>query len=318
MQIEPDWEGERRSFMLRPVLAFLPLVLAFTGLMDARLPFAVVIAVISVALLILDYVAIERRWRWISTVNYWVQLGFLLLGLAGTGGMSGPMAFLAYILLISDILWTRDRRAERSVTINLILVVWIGSVWAALIGFPPQPAEVLLHTLGLYFIAWYLVIPLRSLQLEANTDPLTGALNRRSGLRRLERMVERGAEFALIFVDLREFKSINDTYGHAMGDAVLVALCDNITARLQRRDDALIRYGGDEFLIIVPGGDEGVLDKLMRTMPETYALEGRVLRVRFNLGMVRFPHDGADLETLLHRADARMYENKRGRAPTIT
>ncbi|NJK46437.1 MAG: hypothetical protein HC933_21260 [Pleurocapsa sp. SU_196_0] len=66
MQIEPDWEGERRSFMLRPVLAFLPLMLAFTGLMEARLAFAVVVAVVSVVLLILDYVAIQRRWRWIA------------------------------------------------------------------------------------------------------------------------------------------------------------------------------------------------------------------------------------------------------------
>jgi diguanylate cyclase (GGDEF)-like protein len=315
--IQPDWEGERRTLLVRPALMVLPLALAFTGLMDARLPFVLVIAALSLALLALDAWGIRRRWHWISTVNYWVQLLFLLLSLAGTGGMGGPMAFLAYILLIADLLWTRDRRSDRLVTIHLIAVAWLGSAWSAVLGFAAQPATVLLHGMGLYFIAWFLVIPLRSLQLEASTDPLTGALNRRSGLNRLARWVENGTPFALLFLDLREFKQINDTHGHAVGDAVLIELSRNLQARLQRKDDSLIRYGGDEFLIAVPHGDDGILERLVQTMPEQYTLNGVTLRVRFNLGMVRFPKDGSSLEALLQLADARMYENKRKRNPTL-
>jgi diguanylate cyclase (GGDEF)-like protein len=317
IDIQPDWEGERRTLLVRPALTVLPLALAFTGLMDARMSLVLVISALSLMLLALDVWAIRRRWHWISTVNYWAQLLFLLLSLAGTGGMGGPMAFLAYILLIADLLWTRDRRSERLVTIHLIGVAWLGSAFATWLGFDPQPATVLLHSMGLYFIAWFLVIPLRSLQLEASTDPLTGALNRRSGLNRLARWVENRTPFALIFLDLREFKQINDTHGHATGDAVLIELSRNLRTRLQRKDDTLIRYGGDEFLVAVPHGDQGTLENLMRTMPEHYTLNDKTLRVRCNLGMVRFPQDGSSLEALLQLADARMYEHKRHRNPTL-
>jgi diguanylate cyclase (GGDEF)-like protein len=94
------------------------------------------------------------------------------------------------------------------------------------------------------------------LELEASHDPLTGALNRRAGLEAIERELSRCRRdrrtMALFILDIDNFKSINDTFGHGGGDAVLIGISKSLTSSL-RPFDTLIRAGGDEFLIVTPG-----------------------------------------------------------------
>ena len=95
----------------------------------------------------------------------------------------------------------------------------------------------------------------RQLQLLATTDPLTGLLNRRAGLEQLEKEFARfrrgKQELSLLMLDIDHFKQINDNYGHNVGDAVLVELAVRLKSSL-RNYDSIIRWGGEEFLIVCP------------------------------------------------------------------
>jgi len=95
-----------------------------------------------------------------------------------------------------------------------------------------------------------------SIQRIAALDALTGVMNRRSGLERLREMFRSGrsggSPVGLVMVDIDHFKSINDTHGHLAGDSVLVAVAGVIRGVL-RRGDVLVRYGGEEFLVLLPG-----------------------------------------------------------------
>ncbi|NJO13643.1 MAG: GGDEF domain-containing protein [Gammaproteobacteria bacterium] len=153
------------------------------------------------------------------------------------------------------------------------------------------------------------------MQLEANTDPLTGALNRRSGLRRLERMVERGTEFALIFLDLREFKSINDQHGHPEGDEALKLVAARLRSEVP--EPAFIgRLGGEEFVVVLPDSNVEAGRQLADRFRESVtAIDTRRWladrRLTVSIGMTLSKAGGDNPSYMLQRADAALYEAKR-------
>lgn len=144
----------------------------------------------------------------------------------------------------------------------------------------------------------------------AEIDPLTGLMNRRTLQRALEHSAALGEQFALILLDLDGFKAVNDEFGHLRGDEVLRAVAQATLGAL-RRDDMVIRYGGDEFAVVVNGGAEDarkVEDRLHRA----FELLGQEMGVSlgFSAGVAVWPEDGATLARLLQIADGRLYHNK--------
>jgi diguanylate cyclase len=122
---------------------------------------------------------------------------------------------------------------------------------------------------------------------------------------------------ALLFVDLDEFKPLNDSFGHAFGDQVLCQVAQRLGAAV-REVDTVSRHGGDEFLILLaalsdPADAQAVADKLTATLAMPMTVEGRTLNLSASIGVARFPEDGDDLDTLTARADAAMYASKRRR-----
>lgn len=149
-------------------------------------------------------------------------------------------------------------------------------------------------------------------------DPLTGALNRGEGVRLLERELIRarreGTRLAALLLDLDHFKHINDTYGHAGGDEVLRA----VVARLQsslRAYDVVVRYGGEEFLIVLPGCDQdkgrSVAERLRRAIAASPVESGaRAIEVTASFGLSSW--DGSiTAEALVELADQALYQAKR-------
>jgi diguanylate cyclase (GGDEF)-like protein/PAS domain S-box-containing protein len=149
-------------------------------------------------------------------------------------------------------------------------------------------------------------------------DPLTGLPNRVLLQDRLEQAIAQAERnrsgLALVFLDLDNFKKINDSLGHAAGDALL----KEVALRLKRcvRDtDTISRQGGDEFVVILRelrGVDSctPVLGKIMETLQEPYTWEGNELSTSASLGIALYPEDGSDFELLRKKADMAMYRAK--------
>ncbi|MDR7325583.1 MULTISPECIES: putative bifunctional diguanylate cyclase/phosphodiesterase [Catenuloplanes] len=159
----------------------------------------------------------------------------------------------------------------------------------------------------------------RRLAHQATHDPLTGLANRELFGKRLSAAVdahrEQGRPVALLFVDLDDFKFVNDSFGHAAGDRML----QEIAARLQRcvrRDDMVARLGGDEFAVLLeadPGAPGLVGERILAAVREPVLIDGKQVSVAASVGVVApEPYDiGLTGDALLRRADAAMYAGKR-------
>ena len=159
-------------------------------------------------------------------------------------------------------------------------------------------------------------------QLMALRDPLTNLPNRSQLFQTFGQLAgslrDLRQEAALLFIDLDHFKYVNDSFGHAVGDALLI----EVGHRLQRtmRDALLVaRLGGDEFLILFTSSDlrgelPHVRDRLSRAISAPAAIQGHELRITPSIGVSLYPQDGEDIETLMRNADLAMYAAKeRGR-----
>lgn len=162
----------------------------------------------------------------------------------------------------------------------------------------------------------------RELYRLAHHDPLTGLSNRTLLERSLRQAVDDAragdTRLAVLFIDLDQFKNINDSLGHKAGDEVLIAVANRMQAALVRFR-MLARMGGDEFVVVLdhewlPGDLDGICNRLLATIAEPMTVEGVRLYVNASIGISIFPRDGDDAMSLLQNADAALFEAKsRGR-----
>ena len=153
----------------------------------------------------------------------------------------------------------------------------------------------------------------------AEHDSLTGLMNRAALTEALRRSLALAARqkwgVAVIFVDLDNFKTINDTYGHAAGDEVLRQIASRLGGCL-RESDLLGRLGGDEFIVVAEALHDGprnaieLADKLMLQMKRPVIIDGKPLVAGFSAGIAIYPGDGDTPETLIANADVAMYQAK--------
>ena len=156
----------------------------------------------------------------------------------------------------------------------------------------------------------------------ANHDTLTGLPNRsafqEAGAQAIARAQFNGSRLALLFVDLDGFKAVNDTYGHAAGDAVLRAISERVR-RCLRASDAVARVGGDEFNVLLDDvGDDKDVARLARallaTVSEPVEFHGQSIALSASIGISFYPEDATEVDALVTHADMAMYEAKsRGR-----
>ena len=152
----------------------------------------------------------------------------------------------------------------------------------------------------------------------AHHDALTGLPNRRMFEQRLGQVLElsrrSGRSCALLFVDLDNFKAINDTRGHAVGDLVLQAVARTIVGAV-RQVDTVARLAGDEFTVLCENVDSEeaalqIVTKLQHAFEPPLDIDGEPLAVRASIGLSLFPRDAQDARTLMASADAAMYRIK--------
>lgn len=163
------------------------------------------------------------------------------------------------------------------------------------------------------------------LSLQANFDELTGLPNRKQVIEQLKHEIIRAqrtnTRFAVIFIDMNDFKDVNDSMGHQAGDQLLIAMSQRFTSVL-RDSDTLARLGGDEFLLLLPttGDVELVKEAAQRLLSSIHApirVEGREFYLHCSMGVALYPDDGETCAELMANADNAMYEAKKSRTEDI-
>lgn len=239
-----------------------------------------------------------------------------------------------FTLVVAFLSWRRGNRAA-----GWFLIAWTlleGFTIAAAVHFlaaaTDQGDGLLYYGLPLSMVAAAVLIALgvadrlrqqqaalTDAERRARTDPLTGVLNRRSLIERLDagclRARARGLPISLLFIDLDHFKLINDTFGHQAGDACLRAVIDPIHTEL-RQSDVIGRYGGEEFVVILSSADaagafaiaQRILERVAKVRVEGF---GQPIGLTCSIGVAASDTLGVWGEQLLSRADAAVYAAKR-------
>jgi len=157
-----------------------------------------------------------------------------------------------------------------------------------------------------------------ALYRKAHFDDLTGLPNRQLLKDRLHQQIvtarREGGSGAVLFLDLDQFKTINDVHGHSVGDIVLTQAAERIVADV-RDQDTVARLGGDEFVVVLPNLHTDAIvtataTRLLSRLNEAFSVRGKDHFMSASIGIVMFPEDGDSVETLLKNADSAMYRAK--------
>jgi diguanylate cyclase (GGDEF)-like protein len=245
-----------------------------------------------------------------------------LLNMVTQDASTAAQAFLAF-----PVLWAASHLRPLAVVLVTTLAVTALAVTLTTLR-PPAAAVPDLVFFGTVLVVMAVLLVraremqdrlVAALEQQATVDGLTGLVNRRVFDAALERSLTRPAHSgtALVLVDVDSFKSINDTYGHPVGDDVLVHLAGILRSHVRADDAVLSRLGGDELAVLLPGSPADVAarraEELLQGVRSTPLClpDGTLLSLSVSLGVAHVAAGSADLRALYSTADGALYEAKR-------
>lgn len=338
----------RRIFQSLLILALLGSVAVFVANLAGPSPEFAVGASSAIAFVVLGGVAVLFGFRRISNqalgwgalaagaMLSWAVLGYgLYLGGDDPGAAEGVLAILHWmpVLYVFAFMVFEGPRAvwAAAALFASVVVLSVPHAWFGL-GASAGPlsatflAQVLVaHVVTLVALSFFATLrrslaawrdTAEEMHTLAHTDALTGLANRRAALEVLVREVARAGRYqrdlAVLMLDIDRFKALNDTFGHPLGDRVLVALAERLRANV-RASDLIARWGGEEFLVVAPETampfSRQVADVLRSHVEKDPFLDGH--RVTVSIGVSSF-REGDDVDALVERADAALYRAKAG------
>lgn len=286
----------------------------------------------SVLLFAISYVCLKKRLNLLAVALILLEiLAHAMLAVRAIGWDSG---FHYYLLVVVPVLVISKTRIPtfKPVMLLALLLIYLG-MDKVMRDLPPYDVLTAQTLSGLryfnitvtfllltYLSGIYLRLVTKAekeLRILATTDPLTQLLNRRSLMEIAEyEVVQRKrhqAPLAFILADIDHFKSINDQYGHAAGDVVLKAVSQTLR-QASREQDSIARWGGEEFLILMPDAAKDIAIKVaerLRQHVETLAVpfNGTVIKVSMTFGVSTHQHDEV-VDAPINRADTALYQGK--------
>lgn len=329
MAIDRFWQLARQGMLLASGMHG---VFALVGWIAGAMPL-VALQAVTVAVYAASYVLSGRGNRWLPIALAW----FDLLGHATFAGwlvgVDGGFQYYSWILL--PLVFANVHRGMRT---KAVLAVALSASFVAIDWWLYRSTPVLtldsaaLAALRGFNIVCFLMAlgviaamhartvdeAARRLTLLANTDTLTGLLNRRRMTDRIQRELINaeagGGPWSVMLLDIDNFKSINDSFGHARGDQVIVAVGAALRASV-RREDWVARWGGEEFLVAMRGASLlfacETAERIRRAISASVVQdESSGTPVTVTIGVAAW-REGENLEEILHRADAALYAGKR-------
>ena len=234
-----------------------------------------------------------------------------------------PLDFLC----IPPLVWAAYRFGPREAASGILLLA-IAASWGTVLGFGPfvrsNPNESLVLTQAFIGVAAVSTLVLATVVAErtsaeaqlrhlSQTDALTGLANYRLLMERLQREVIRsertGRPFSVVLLDVNRMKQINDEHGHVAGSRALCRIATALRAS-SRAVDTAVRYGGDEFVLLMPESDATAAAELAGRVIESLARDPGATPVTVSIGAATYPADGATMEALLEAADRALYRMK--------
>lgn len=159
---------------------------------------------------------------------------------------------------------------------------------------------------------------LQKLALQADFDSLTGIYNRNGGEKLIAKLMRKQHQFALALIDLNGFKAVNDIYGHDAGDEVLIFVAEQLKEKI-RKNDVAIRWGGDEFMLLLQADDEASVQKVIEKVnsgvkqPFYFNNDTKPTVVSMSVGVAFFPKSSSNMHALIKLADIAMYQAKQNK-----
>jgi diguanylate cyclase (GGDEF)-like protein len=251
-----------------------------------------------------------------------VLLATTLNSLTGDSSITGQ-SFLAF-----PVLWAASHLRRGAVVLATSIAV-VADALSLYLLLPAEEATTSLLFFGAVLVVMAVMLVrgnerqeqlVAALQEQARVDALTGLVNRRVFDEALAETVTgwTPAGTALVLIDVDSFKTINDSYGHPVGDRALVHLARILREQVRADDAVLSRLGGDELAVLLPGCDAAVaarraeqLHDVVRSSPLPLP-DGTLLTVSISLGVAHLPQGAGDLTALYSAADRALYEAKRG------
>lgn len=263
---------------------------------------------------------VARQWAGPAVV---VAVVVLFAAKPGWGnGLTGIEALLLLLVAASAVVggWRSGLASAALLVVAMVAGAWTGSPpWSQLPVASLAPAALVMAGL-VGWLRWRLDQAEKQRRRQALTDTMTGLGNQRafekSAERELMRAERTGSPLSMVIFDIDNFKAINDTQGHTIGDRVLLAIA-HCCSVVRRRIDTLARYGGDEFVLLLPETDlQGARIVAERLRQRIAALKipgegGGMVMVTCSFGVASRDSSVNDPKALLRRADMALYEAKR-------
>lgn len=278
------------------------------------------------------YTKFRRETHWKIAIETWVMIGFFTWVLAYSGGLESPLANLYLLVVITTALTLTKLATTLQMTLIAICYLWLGNVLYVEAVLPrlaqigAQFAPVILVAYVTTILSTEIRRAMTHIKSLAVTDELTGLFNLRAFMKEAEQTARRAVRYdrpySVLMIDADGLKEINDNYGHDFGNGLIKDLAKGIQVDL-RDTDVIARYGGDEFIVLLPetrAVPAGVLASRIRERVEAaqLAMGDALARCTVTIGVAGYPEHGNDLKAIIAAADRALSAGKRLGSNRIT